>query len=134
VYILQTYTSTKKYSSNHGYQEETTYEESSNSYGYPQAEGGQDNYDPEFNQEDFQEANPNYPQPPHSKYNPGPEPGKKKIKLFICCVFIQFLVPYGGMATHHTEKIPGNEFYLHVDPSVEDDNAEDFQLSNCNVF
>lgn len=40
------------------------------------------------------------------------------------------LVPYGGMATH-SENRPGNEFYLHVDPSVEKDDQEDFELSNC---
>lgn len=39
-------------------------------------------------------------------------------------------VKYGGMATHHSENVPGNEFFLHVDPTVENDEPE-FELSNC---
>lgn len=40
------------------------------------------------------------------------------------------IVQYGGMATHHSENVPGNEFFLHVDPTVENDEPE-FELSNC---
>lgn len=34
------------------------------------------------------------------------------------------------MATH-SENRPGNEFYLHVDPTVEKEDEENFELSNC---
>ncbi|KAK4521988.1 uncharacterized protein ATC70_004527 [Mucor velutinosus] len=90
---------------------------SSSSYGYSSyaegAEEGNDNNDPHFTEEDYNRPNPNYPQPPESKHNPGPDP-----------------VEYGGMATHHSENVPGNEFFLHVDPTVENDEPE-FELSNC---
>ncbi|CAO3628397.1 unnamed protein product [Mucor hiemalis] len=82
---------------------------SRSSFGY----GAGDDNDPQFTEEDYDNPNPNYPQPPNTKHNPGPDP-----------------VPYGGMATH-SENRPGNEFYLHVDPSVEKDDQEDFELSNC---
>ena len=38
------------------------------------------------------------------------------------------------MATHHTEDIPGNEFFLHVDPTVENEDMPDFELSNCKFY
>ncbi|KAI8077364.1 caspase domain-containing protein [Gilbertella persicaria] len=89
---------------------------SSSSYGYPRHEQeGSDSNDPYFTQDDYNHPNPNYEQPPETEHNPGPHP-----------------VPYGGMATHHTENSPGNQFYLHVDPTVEkDDDQLNFELSNC---
>ena len=38
------------------------------------------------------------------------------------------------MATHHTEDIPGNEFFLHVDPTVENEDMPEFELSNCKFY
>ncbi|KAG2212989.1 hypothetical protein INT46_011490 [Mucor plumbeus] len=87
---------------------------SSNSHGYSSYADGEDGADPNFTEEDYSHPNPNYPQPPESKHNPGPDP-----------------VEYGSMATHHTEDIPGNEFFLHVDPTVENEDMPDFELSNC---
>ncbi|GAA5813862.1 hypothetical protein MFLAVUS_007349 [Mucor flavus] len=84
---------------------------SSNSYGY--GEPGSDSNDPGFTEEDYENPNPNYPQPPNSKHNPGPDP-----------------VKYGGMATH-SENQPGSEFFLHVDPTVDNDDEPEFELSNC---
>ncbi|EPB91246.1 hypothetical protein HMPREF1544_01951 [Mucor circinelloides 1006PhL] len=53
---------------------------SSSSYGYSSyadgAEDGTDSNDPHFTEEDYSRPNPNYPQPPESKHNPGPDPGK----------------------------------------------------------
>lgn len=40
---------------------------------------------------------------------------------------------YGsGMATH-SEDDPGNEFFLHVDPTVDNEDSQEFELSNCKV-
>ena len=49
------------------------------------------------------------------------------------CQDLLYLVPYGGMATHSQEK-PGNEFFLHVDPTVENEDEPEFELSNCKFF
>lgn len=38
------------------------------------------------------------------------------------------------MATHHSENEPGKQFFLHVDPSVDNDDLEDFELSNCKII
>ncbi|KAG2234528.1 hypothetical protein INT48_007341 [Thamnidium elegans] len=103
---------------NYGYPREEAGEEqtqssyySKTSYGYGQP--GSDSNDPSFTEEDYNNPNPNYPQPPNSKHNPGPDP-----------------VQYGGMATH-SENQPGSEFFLHVDPTVDNDDEPDFELSNC---
>ncbi|KAL0140155.1 caspase domain-containing protein [Mucor lusitanicus] len=60
---------------------------SSSSYGYSSyadgAEEGDDSNDPHFTEEDYNRPNPNYPQPPESKHNPGPDPGRGKKRALL---------------------------------------------------
>ncbi|KAI8376291.1 caspase domain-containing protein [Radiomyces spectabilis] len=69
-----------------------------------------DYYDPMFTQEDMQNPNPNYPQPPLSAHNPAPYP-----------------VPYGEGQTDASN----SQFFLHVHPALKDKPPPDFRLSNC---
>ncbi|RCH83321.1 Ca(2+)-dependent cysteine protease [Rhizopus azygosporus] len=108
----------------------TSYENhySSHTYSYTSSENrhsssshrisSDDSNDPTFTEQDYAHPNPNYPQPPESKHNPGPEP-----------------VPYGGMVSHQDDNNDDDKedgkFYLHVDPTVDQDELSDFELSNC---
>ncbi|RCI03735.1 Ca(2+)-dependent cysteine protease [Rhizopus stolonifer] len=96
---------------------------SSHTYSYTSSQGTQsfshtqtayrDDSDPTFTQEDYSSPNPNYPQPPETEHNPGPNP-----------------VSYGGMASHGISEDDDN-FYLHVDPTANQEKTSDFEISNC---
>ncbi|KAG1465674.1 hypothetical protein G6F46_001356 [Rhizopus delemar] len=87
-----------------------TSSQNGNSYSYTSS-SYDDGSDPTFTQEDYSDPNPNYPQPPDTKHNPGPNP-----------------VTYGGMVNHEDNE---EDFYLHVDPTVNQEKLSDFEISNC---
>ncbi|KAG1047087.1 hypothetical protein G6F43_010447 [Rhizopus delemar] len=95
--------------SSHTYSYTSNENEHSFSYKYPPHS---DSIDPVFTQQDYDNPNPNYPQPPETKHNPGPDP-----------------VQYGGMVSHDDDD--EDNFYLHIDPTVDHEKLSDFELSNC---
>ncbi|KAG1588264.1 hypothetical protein G6F48_005385 [Rhizopus delemar] len=94
--------------SSHTYSYTSNENEHSFSYKYPPHS---DSIDPVFTQQDYDNPNPNYPQPPETKHNPGPDP-----------------VQYGGMVSHDDDD--EDNFYLHIDPTVDHEKLSDFELSN----
>lgn len=85
----------------------STYEDSE--YGYHRPPPGDDFYDPSFTQQEMNNPNPNYPQPPFISHNQPASP-----------------VPYGD--NHHGSD---GEFFLHIDPKIKESGTPDFKLSNC---
>ncbi|KAG2196712.1 hypothetical protein INT47_009622 [Mucor saturninus] len=77
--------------------------------GQRQPPPGDDFYDPSFTQEEMNNPNPNYPQPPFYSHNQPDSP-----------------VPYGD-----NSNVGDSEFFLHVDPKVKESGTPNFKLSNC---
>ncbi|OBZ85998.1 Metacaspase-1 [Choanephora cucurbitarum] len=77
---------------------------------YPEEqESGGDQYDPVFTQDDLQDPNPTYPQPPFlSEHQPSTP------------------VPYG-----ENPEFEKSSLFLHIDPKVKKHGAPPFKLSNC---
>ncbi|KAI8330945.1 caspase domain-containing protein [Choanephora cucurbitarum] len=77
---------------------------------YPEEqESGGDEYDPVFTQDDLQDPNPTYPQPPFlSEHQPSTP------------------VPYG-----ENPEFEKSSLFLHIDPKVKKLGAAPFKLSNC---
>lgn len=95
--------------SSHSY----SYTSTENEHSFSQKHSHSDSLDPAFTPEDYSNPNPNYPQPPDTEHNPGPNP-----------------VRYGGLVSHEDDDEESN-VYLHIDPTVNHEKLSSFELSNC---